>query len=204
VRSAVGGLYGDDIADGGYIIGINNNLASSTFSGVDIQGSYQFDVGSLGSMVANLNATYVIDTKTIPLPGENEYDCAGLYGNFCGPAIPDYRHSLQLSWMLPVDVTASLQWRYLSSVGHEQNTNDPTLTGDHVSFGGTLDSQSYFDLSGSWNINEQYTVRLGVNNIFDEDPPLVDTVWSGPGTPNTWGPYDTLGRQVFFNVNAKF
>lgn len=204
VRTPFGTLFGDTIAGGGYIIGTNANVAESTFSGVDVQGSYQFDVGSLGSMVASLNATYVMDTKTTPLPGEHEYDCAGLYGSTCDAPIPDYRHSLALSWMLPSNFTASLQWRYLSSVEHEQNTDDATLGGNHVTFGGTLDSQSYFDLSGSWNFAEKYTVRLGVNNILDEDPPLVDTSWSGPGTPNTWGPYDTLGRQVFVNLNAKF
>ena len=43
----------------------------------------------------------------------------------------------------------------------------------------------------------------GVGRSF-QDPPLVDTGWSGPGTPNTWGPYDTLGRTVFFAVTGKF
>ena len=106
--------------------------------------------------------------------------------------------------MLPANVTVSMQWRYVSSVEHEHNTDDPTLSGNRVSFGGTLSSQNYFDLAGIWEINEQYALRLGVNNILDEDPPLVDTLWSGPGTPNTWGPYDTLGMQVFLAVNAKF
>jgi hypothetical protein len=47
-------------------------------------------------------------------------------------------------------------------------------------------------------LNETYSLRLGINNLLDQDPPLVDTLWSGPGTPNAWGPYDALGRQVFF------
>jgi iron complex outermembrane receptor protein len=204
VRTPFGTLFGDTIAGGGYIIGTNANVAKSTFSGVDIQGSYQFDVGSLGSLGVALNATYVMDTKTLPLPGEHEYDCAGLYGSTCDAPIPDYRHSMQISWLLPANFTAALQWRYLSSVKHEQNTSDPTLGGNPVTFGGTLGSQSYFDLSGSYTFNEQYTIRLGINNLFDKDPPLVDTSWSGPGTPNTWGPYDTLGQQVFLNLNAKF
>jgi len=204
VRTPFGTLFGDTLAGGGYIVGTNANVAKSTFSGVDLQGAYQFDVGSLGSMVASLNATYVLDTKTLPLEGEHEYDCAGLYGNFCGPAIPDWRHALRLAWALPANISASLQWRYLGSVKNEQNTSDPTLSGDHVDFGGTLSSRSYFDLAGSWDITEQYSLRLGINNLLDEDPPLVDTGWSGPGTPNTWGPYDTLGRQVFLGLNAKF
>jgi outer membrane receptor protein involved in Fe transport len=205
VRTPFGTLFGDTIDGGGYIIGTNLNLATSTFSGVDIQGSYQFEVGSLGSMVASLNGVYVLDTKTIPLPGEPEYDCAGLYGQVCGPAIPDWRHSLRLDWVLPADVTVGLQWRYLSSVDHERNSGEPTIgSSTRVNFGGTLESMNYFDLTASWNINEQYALRFGVLNVLDEDPPLVDTRWSGPGTPNTYGPYDTLGLQVFLGLNARF
>jgi iron complex outermembrane receptor protein len=204
VRSSFGGLFGNQIAGGGYIVGTNANVAKATFQGVDLQGAYRFDVGSLGSLVASLNAVYIIDTKTLPLPGETEYDCAGLYGNQCGPAVPDWRHSLRLSWQFPGDFQASLQWRFVDAATHEQNSDEPALRGAPVAFGGELSSRSYFDLAGTWDITDQYSVRLGINNLLDQDPPLVDTGWSGPGTPNTWGPYDTLGRQVFFAVTGNF
>ncbi len=212
VRTPFGTLFGDTIAGGGYVQGTSANVAKATFQGVDAQGSYRFDVGSLGSIVASLNAVYIIDTKTLPDPESTEYDCAGLYGNQCGAAIPDWRHSMRLSWLFPGDFQASLQWRYIGSVGHEANTDQVPLqlfdedTGERVlvDFGGTLGSRSYFDLAGTWDITDQYSVRLGINNLLDQDPPLVDTVWSGPGTPNTFGPYDTLGRQVFFAVSGKF
>jgi len=205
VRTPFGTLFGDTIEGGGYIVGTNANVAEATFSGVDIQGSYQFDVGSMGSMVASLNGVYVLDTKTIPLPGEPEYDCAGLYGQVCGPAIPEWRHSMRLDWMLLANVTVGLQWRYVGSVEHERNSGEPTIgSSTRVNFGGELDAMNYFDLSTSWNITEQYSLRAGINNILDEDPPLVDTRWSGPGTPNTYGPYDTLGMEVFVGLNVKF
>jgi outer membrane receptor protein involved in Fe transport len=204
VRSSFGGLFGQQIAGGGYIVGTNANVAKATFQGVDAQGSYRFDIGSLGSLVASLNAVYIVDTKTLPLPGSVEYDCAGLYGNQCGPAVPDWRHSMRLSWLFPGDFQASLQWRYVGSVTHEQNSSEPALQGDPVDFGGELSARSYLDLAGTWDITDQYSVRAGINNLLDQDPPLVDTTWSGPGTPNTWGPYDTLGRQIFFAVTGKF
>lgn len=204
VRTSFGTLFGDTIAGGGYVVGTSANVAKATFTGVDAQGSYRFDIGNLGSLVATLNAVYIIGTKTLPLEGELEYDCAGLYGNQCGPATPDWRHSLRLSWLFPADIQASLQWRYIDSVTHEQNTSDPALDGPDVSFGGELSSRSYFDLAATWDVSEQYSLRIGINNLLDKDPPLVDTSWSGPGTPNTWGPYDTLGRQVFIAGTATF
>jgi outer membrane receptor protein involved in Fe transport len=204
VRDSEGSISGDFVATGGYVAGTNFNVAEGTFSGIDIQGTYNFNLGGFGSLLASLNAVFLDETSTIPLAGEPRYDCAGLYGNTCSSAIPDYRHTFRLTWQLPVPVEVSAQWRYMSSVTNEQNTSDPSLTGDPVTFGGTLGSRSYLDLSSSWTINEQFTVRAGINNLFDKDPPLVDTVWSGPGTPNTWGPYDTLGRQIFMSMTAKF
>lgn len=204
VRSAQGSITGNSLTTLGYIEGTNANIAEGTFTGIDIQGSYQFSLGRWGSLQAALNAVYLDKTTTIPLPGEHEYNCAGLYGNTCDQAVPDWRHTLRLTWMLPANVQASLQWRYIDSVENEQNTSDPTLGGPHVDFGGTLGSRSYFDLAGTWDVNDTVTVRAGVNNIFDKDPPLVDTGWSGPGTPNTWGPYDTLGRQIFMSMTARF
>lgn len=207
VRTPFGTLFGDNIAGGGYVVGTGANVASATFQGVDIQGTYRFDLGNLGTLLTTMNGVYLVETTALPLPGENEYDCAGLYGTTCGPPIPDWRHSLRLTWDLPVDVRVSLQWRYVESVTHEQNTRDVTLDGppgDDVVFGGELGARSYFDLAGSWNVNETYSVQLGINNLLDQDPPLVDTLWSGPGTPNTWGPYDALGRQFFFSLTGKF
>ncbi len=204
VRTPFGALFGDTIAGGGYIVGTNANVAESTFQGIDLQGTYRFDLGRLGSLLTTLNAVYMLETTAVPLPGQNEYDCAGLYGNTCGPSIPDWRHTLRMSWMLPADFQVSLQWRFMDSVTHEQNTNDPTLGGAPVTFGGELSGRSYFDLAGTWDINDTYGMRIGINNLTDQDPPLVDTLWSGPGTPNTWGPYDTLGRQIFFALTGKF
>ncbi len=205
VRTPFGAMFGDTIGGGGYVVGTNFNIASATFQGVDLQGSYRLGLGNLGSLLATLNGVYLIETTTQTLPGVSEYDCAGLYGNTCGPAIPDWRHTLRLTWALPVDdVQVSLQWRFMDSVTHEQNTDDPTLGGAPVTFGGELSGRSYFDLAGTWDVDGTYSLRLGINNLLDQDPPLVDTLWSGPGTPNTWGPYDTLGRQVFFALTGKF
>lgn len=204
VRDAEGSINGDFVETGGYVAGTNFNVAAGTFTGFDIQGNYNLQMGRFGSLLTSLNAVILDETTTIPLPGEHEYNCAGLYGSTCGQAIPDYRHSLRLTWTLPVPVQLSAQWRYIGEVGHEQNTDDETLSGTPVTFGGKLSSMSYVDLSASWQIDDRFTVRAGINNILDQDPPKVDTVWSGPGTPNTWGPYDTLGRQVFMSATARF
>ena len=76
-----------------------------------------------------------------------------------------------------------------------------------------IGSQNYFDLAAQWIVNKNFTVRGGVNNIFDRDPPVVSSTARrlpgdlGPalGNGNTFPQvYDTLGRIFFLNVTAKF
>ena len=47
-------------------------------------------------------------------------------------------------------------------------------------------------------------VTLGVNNIFDKEPPmgaLIDNIDYGPGF---WGAYDVYGRYVFSGIQFTF
>jgi len=66
---------------------------------------------------------------------------------------------------------------------------------------------SYFDLTGNWRIKDGLTVRAGVNNVFDKDPPVVagfacaSVVCNGNTYP---GVYDALGRAFFLGLTAKF
>ena len=64
-----------------------------------------------------------------------------------------------------------------------------------------------------WNVDKNFTIRGGVNNMFDRDPPLVSSTAgafpaiAGPaiGNGNTYPQaYDTLGRNFFVNITAKF
>jgi outer membrane receptor protein involved in Fe transport len=204
VRNQFGAITGSSVESLGYIVGTNANIAEATFSGVDLQGSYKFGLGKYGSLMTTLNGVYLDKTTTVPLPGEHEYDCAGLYGPTCDAPLPTWRHTWRFTWNTPWNVQASMQWRYIGNVDLETNTNDPTLGDCCTEFGASLGTRSYFDLSANWDVRDAVSVRAGINNILDKDPPLVDTNWTGPGTPNTWGPYDTLGRQIFMAVTAKF
>jgi outer membrane receptor protein involved in Fe transport len=40
-------------------------------------------------------------------------------------------------------------------------------------------------------------LRLGVNNVFDKDPPLLPTQITNEAQNNTYQAYDTLGRQLY-------
>ena len=64
-------------------------------------------------------------------------------------------------------------------------------------------------MSGSWTLTDYFTLRGGVNNVFDTDPPLIDSTNIGIASPpfgngNTFpGVYDSLGRLLFVGGTVK-
>jgi iron complex outermembrane recepter protein len=85
-----------------------------------------------------------------------------------------------------------------------ENTDGTPGTTDQilVRLGGGLGSYNYFDLSGSFDVIDNVNLTVGINNIFDKEPPMVG------GTlqlnANSIGGYDQLGRFMFANVNVRF
>ena len=69
-----------------------------------------------------------------------------------------------------------------------------------------LESQSYLDLAAFWDATDNIQLRFGVNNVLDNDPPLLATFGPSPTAgveANTVaGVFEAAGRFLF--VGAKF
>jgi len=210
VRAQNGILFGTTAGAGGYINGTSVNIGAGVTSGVDVQASYvlpieDWGIDGWGSVSVNLAGSYLLKATVVPLPGDDAYDCAGLFGAQCQTLNPRWRHTLRVNWNTPWNVTASLTWRYIHSMTYEQDTNEPTIgTGGTNAFNHKLPQRSYLDLSAIWNVNDMFAVRGGINNILDQDPPLVNNRISQTGSPNSYPTYDLLGRKLFVGVTAKF
>jgi outer membrane receptor protein involved in Fe transport len=169
----------------------------------------------------NFVGTHIQEYLNEPVEGLGEYDCAGLYGSICaasgdgfGAPLPEWRHKLRVTWDTPLTgLSLSGTWRHFGSVLLEQTSSNPLLTGDGVveASDRELEAMDYFDIAGSWDALDNVRFRVGVNNVFDEDPPLTGSLNvgsncpAGPCSGNTWPMlYDALGRYVFFGVTADF
>jgi len=209
VRTPVGSLTGASVAGGGYILQNSVNIGAAMTSGIDVQGAFRIPLSArLGSLSAALNGAMLLHVESTPLPGAHTYDCVGLYGTTCQTLNPRWRHSLRLNWETNWNTVVSLQWRYIGSVSLDNNSSDPSLNGaefgEYNAFNARLPAMSYLDLSAIWDVRPGISVRLGVNNLLDKDPPLVGTELTGAGSANTYPTYDILGRQAFMGVTAKF
>jgi outer membrane receptor protein involved in Fe transport len=165
---------------------------------------------------AGFNGTWV--NKYIVNDGLNPaYDCAGFYGATCGNPLPHWRHKLRLGFQLPIGIGLSGQWRYVGKVKHEGFSSDDVLNNPGVTPGANgvgllnahVKAQSYFDLASTFTVGDHYNFRLGVNNIFDKNPPLFSASWGSCAVAtcngNTYGgTYDTLGRYIFAGATLNF
>jgi iron complex outermembrane recepter protein len=199
----------------GFIVDTFENIGSIHTSGIDFDASYTLDVGAAGRLGFDFVGTWVESLETTPQAGV-KYDCVGLYGSVCGVPAPEWRHKLDTTWRTPwagIDVT--LAWRYFDEV--KRDAESSPSDNPYLSFLGqftgvrptdsVLGSRSYIDLTGSLTVADKYTFRVGVNNLFDKDPPLTGnlTCPTGPCNGNTFPQvYDTLGRQIFGLVTIDF
>lgn len=188
----------------GYIEDRNANIGGLATSGIDFVGGYNlplesWGVANWGTIGLSFTGTWLekLETDT----GLDVFDCAGKFGNTCAAndiaAAPEWRHRASVSWGTPVDgVNLGLTWRYISAIDLD--------SGVTTRLDSTLEEQHYFDLNGSWQLRDNVTVRGGVNNILDNDPPLSYSVGT-TGNNNTYPQvYDAMGRYAFISVTASF
>lgn len=203
-------LFGTTSTGGGYINGTNVNVAKSVTEGFDIQAGYvlplsDWGIENWGGLSINMAGSLLLENSTVPLPGDPAYDCKGFFGPNCTSIFPKWRHTARLNWTMPwAEATVSLAWRYYGSTKYERLSDDEGLSGTPNPFISKIKAISYFDLSGQWRVNDSFSVRGGVNNIFDKDPPLIPNAIVGGGLPNTYPHYDLLGRRLFVGVTASF
>ncbi len=212
VRNPVNGiLFGTTVGAGGYIVGNNVNVAKEQVQGLDIQGTYRlpletFGHADWGSLIFNLNGSIDMGWKVTPLAGAQTYDCKGLFGPQCQGLFPEWRHTFRMTWNAPHNVQASIAWRFIGGAEYEADSNQPTIGGSATPdpIAHTVPAVNYMDLAVSWTVHPQLTIRIGANNILDQDPPLIENSIVGNANPNTYPTYDLLGRQLFIGLTAKF
>ena len=210
-RDPLGSLW---LTANGFIGQTNQNLGGYHTSGLDIGVNWTTRMGSSGFGI-NFVGTYVDKWEFEPIKGLGKFDCVGLVGQQCGTPNPQWRHKMRGTWATPWNLDLALTWRHIDAVKNESTSSSPLLSGKTAATDTELAARDYFDLAGLWTINKTFSVRAGVNNLLDKDPPIVSGTAGGGfpaladpsifGNGNTFpGVYDTLGRQIFMNLTMKF
>ena len=179
--------------DAPHVEATNVNIGFFEVAGVDINGMYATGFGNHG-LNFTLRGTYLVTWDDQPQPGGVVNDCVGTWGGACGRPRPEWKHTFNTRWITPLEgLDVNATWRYVGSVD-EQGADRFTAS-----------SQNYFDLAVGYAFDlgrNNLRLTAGVNNIFDEDPPihgLLNTAAFSNGNtiPGSWDP---LGQYWFLGV----
>lgn len=206
-RNANGSLWVGD----GNVRNLNTNIGGLSTSGVDIVANYSMDLGAIGAenmggLSFNFVGTWLesLETDTGLGFSNSVYDCAGFYANQCGVPNPEWRHRARVSWQTPWNADISATWRYYGEVEIGVLGPDGSLNNGGARIDRHFEAENYIDLAATWQVRDNTRLRMGVNNVFDNDPPLSYSVGT-TGNGNTYPQlYDSLGRWMFIGVTQDF
>ena len=173
------------------------NLSVLETSGWDLQANFSMGFGP-GTLSLGAALGYLLEYSEQLTAEDRAYDFAGTIG---GPADRVQDNDVHPEWKAIWSATyewgagtISARWRWLDEMDAKStvtNPDDDTPASDSV---------NYIDLYGTYTFAEKWTVRLGINNLFEEDPVVVD---GSPGK-SRGGTYDQIGRYYSFGVKAAF
>lgn len=216
-RDANGSLWK---SNNGFVNDLNVNFGSLSTKGIDLKADYRLPLNALGTVAFSMEGTKLISLSTQPLTGGPSYECKGFFGVTCGAPNPGWRHVLNTTWSTPWDaLDVTLRWRYLGTSESQYLSSNPQLaTGNALPLTSHVPAYNYLDLSAMFKVYKGVRLQVGVNNITDKDPPIIDSGTQGFAsncptiTPNQSscngntfpGTYDALGRFIYAHVSAQF
>ena len=177
----------------------NLNLGGTKLSGLELDFKWAIPAGDLGKFSVGLNGTYFLQYDTQNLDGTYSGG-VDLVNGSTGGVIPRWKHYLSIDWTRgPWSATfaQSFQKSYHETGG---NLADPDV--DPEAF---HDARAYvtYDAQVSYSGIKNWKLTLGARNLFDHDPPYVNT---NAAFQSGYDPQyaDPRGRFVYARVTYAF
>ena len=218
-RDPAGSIW---LTSAGFVTDTPVNTSTIKTSGVDVNASYSHGLFNLGRLGWSFVGTYM-DKYSVDNGLSEKYSCVGFYGPVCSGGtvaasapIPEWRHKMRTTWTSNFGLGLSLAWRYVGKVKAETLQDNVTVGGDfNFDPGLKVKAQNYLDVSATYTLWDRVNLRAGVNNLTDNDPPLItggsavrsgsNLCPAGPCNGNTYpGTWDALGRYIYAGVTLDF
>lgn len=174
----------------------NQNLGRYKTSGLDIALDWNVPLSAFGisdragSLHLTAAATRLLAFEIQTFPGDPNVNYRGYIGDI---GYPKWR-SVETLTYLNGGFSIGLQHRYIDGmvdVGligtDDRSTRVPAI--------------NYFDLNLAVAVSKAFSVRLGVNNLTDAQPPVYDSFSQSNTNP---GVYDVLGRAFYAGARVTF
>ncbi len=198
--------------------GVNGGIIKT--SGLDFQVDYGFDWNWMGlpdwmgGVQANLLLTHVLNYEQADrseLPPVDFTGTISYFGAGLGTSFPNWkgtfntRFNLGKVGMMGYETEAlsfGVRVRYIDAMENRQLRQYPGETFLGITSVGTnVPATYYVDLDASWGITDNVELKVGVNNVADQQPRLYAPNTQSGTDPST---YDVVGRRAFAQIKMRF
>ncbi len=168
--------------------------------GIDMRVDWGIDAGP-GTVSTSLLFNYLLSWKQKATDTLPEQDFAGTVtffgaGDGLGQSFPELKAYWQTRYTFGT-LSFDARARYIDGM---DNRTAVLYPGEDSQFTG-VGSVTYWDFGANWNFTEGSTVRIGVNNAFDKQPPTYRPNVQSGTDPSL---YDVIGRRAFAQIMMKF
>ncbi len=176
------------------------NTGSDFVKGLDFEGRYAYDfdaIGNGGLITADVKWSHKLKQQRVPYPGADAINEVGQVSAYASGRLGSgFRDTVYTAITLGNDnFTLSYNVQYLSPL--VEDNMDPES--------GRIGAYWYHGARASFKVQKKFEFYVGVNNIFDKQPPVTqDNTLQFPGTNTIADTYDLVGREFFAGFNAKF
>jgi iron complex outermembrane recepter protein len=181
----------------------NSNIGSLRVDGVDLTVDYTIGlpqgmaIGGEQADLALVLQTGWLFKRESQIIGAQPIDCAGFFGSCTAQGAggsPDFKAMLMASF----DSGPLMVRTQVRHIGGLQPL--PAIAASTPVEAGSV---TYVDFSTSFDFNDRLQVYAGIDNAFDEQPPLLTSSWGGDANTDVTM-YDVIGRRYFLGLRAKF
>ena len=169
--------------NGGQLFATAQNLSLQETSGVDLTLNYVLDAGAAGRFDFESATTWVNEFKTQFNEDSPVTSGVGIF------SLPEWRSNFTTNWSLG-NFGATLRATYVGELGGI-NSSSPLTSEQEVDDYITFNGQLRYQLSSNTQIS------FGINNIFNEEPPVDPTNPQWPWFINAGGYYNPVGREFY-------
>lgn len=157
--------------------GRRQNLGTSLMRGLDFSLGYRWTIGAV-EIEAGAQGTYLLDYLFEAVPGSGLKDVLNTFG-----FAQRFRSQADIGAQLG-GLRSRLTWNHLN--GYDNDSVTPVQK---------VSNYDTFDLTLGYEVNDRFTLSADVRNLFDEDPPFVDTT-------NGWDPQSASPFPRLYSLTA--
>lgn len=175
-----------------------NNQDIIETTGIDLEVSYTLD-----NLNVNFTATYLSDYSVTNEAGEKTEHIGEVL-------FPEMRFNVNATYDISDELSVFAQLNYRGETKNDlENSTRAKPLSDDIN---TLDSVVYLDLRGNYQVNDNVSLYIGINNALDQEVDIIpaNTAAASNGTLKINGTntdpraYDLIGRQYFAGVKIAF